>query len=116
MTKKEITAKWKSEHKEHIAKYNKETRPKYRVSAIKTQTKYYIENKRLIEKKRIMRVCNITGEEYEAQMQVLNCAHRSKTMRCFDHCHTTKVFRGILCNECNKILGNAEIFTFSRLL
>lgn len=53
----------------------------------------------------------ITSEDfntiYKAQSEVCDICH--KTAKMFtDHCHTTGRVRGLLCNSCNKMLGNAH--------
>lgn len=50
----------------------------------------------------------MTPEQYANQLKKQNghCALCPSTKRlCVDHCHTTKKFRGILCDDCNVGLG-----------
>jgi hypothetical protein len=49
----------------------------------------------------------ITIEEYTDKMQtssVCQCCKRVSTL-CYDHDHTTMVFRGVLCKNCNAGIG-----------
>ena len=83
--------------------------------------KRYLANKDPVERKRmhrshfLKRVYNITIEDYEAMLgkQGGVCAicggteTKSSQQENFsvDHCHTTGVIRGLLCNNCNRGLG-----------
>ena len=42
--------------------------------------------------------CNICGKSWDGESEKL----------CIDHCHTTGVIRGILCKNCNHVLGHAR--------
>lgn len=66
---------------------------------------------------RIKSVYGVTVEEYEQMLERQNhsCAickivpkSTNKRGLCIDHCHTTGVVRGLLCNNCNSLLGNAK--------
>lgn len=52
---------------------------------------------------------NITPEQYDDQLtkQGAKCfiCHRLNVRLVVDHCHSTKHFRGILCDRCNMIIG-----------
>ena len=58
----------------------------------------------------------MTVEEYEAVFisQKMRCkicqTHQSELTRSLavDHCHKTKVIRGLLCDRCNPLLGYAK--------
>lgn len=66
--------------------------------------------------KRLLRLYGIDQKQYNAilLMQNQKCAicsiHQSTLKKAFDvdHCHTTKVVRGLLCGKCNKFLGHYE--------
>ena len=50
---------------------------------------------------------NVSIEEYEKNMASSNCCECCGTLDelCYDHCHTTGTFRGILCRACNRSIG-----------
>lgn len=56
----------------------------------------------------------LTLEEYKhvkATRKVCEmCGHAGSddNVLCIDHCHNKNVFRGILCNRCNSVLGYAQ--------
>ena len=50
----------------------------------------------------------VTIEEYEENMATSDCCEiceRTDNL-CYDHCHTTMKFRGILCRSCNAAIGH----------
>ena len=49
----------------------------------------------------------ITLDEYDKRMSTSDCCEicGSKESLCYDHCHITKDFRGVLCRTCNLGLG-----------
>lgn len=75
--------------------------------------KYYKINREKINEKRILRCYNITPECYKKMMESQNdcCAickkHQSTFKRrlCIDHNHETNKIRGILCDNCNTMIG-----------
>lgn len=48
----------------------------------------------------------ITLEEYNDKIQEGICEVCGSTDNiCYDHCHSTGEFRGVLCNKCNRSIG-----------
>lgn len=76
--------------------------------------------RRLLESRRrynawILRTYGLTMDQYEALLRVQggSCAickgpPKGKGRFHVDHCHTTNVVRGLLCQTCNVLLGNAK--------
>lgn len=46
-------------------------------------------------------------ETYEARMATSDCCEvcGSEEQLCYDHCHDTMKFRGVLCRACNRSIG-----------
>lgn len=60
-------------------------------------------------KYRLKNTYGITPEQYELMLEAQSgcCSVCSSTDKlCIDHCHTTKIVRGILCHSCNVALGH----------
>ena len=53
------------------------------------------------------KVYNITYEQYMERMATSDCCEvcGSKEKLGYDHCHSTMQFRGVLCNKCNRSIG-----------
>lgn len=92
---------WREKNKEHCRKYKKE---QYKKSTY--------EYRRL---KHIKARYGITIEEYEEMYQKQNgvcaiCFNKcdKKAVLSVDHCHDTSVVRGLLCDNCNNMLGRAK--------
>lgn len=47
------------------------------------------------------KLAEIAGRPRQSQCEL--CGEEGKTV--FDHCHTSGIFRGWLCDRCNKVLG-----------
>ena len=64
---------------------------------------YYLTNK----KYRLKKIYNVSVEKYNQRMSTSNCCEICgiKENLCYDHCHDTMEFRGVLCQSCNKGLG-----------
>jgi hypothetical protein len=65
------------------------------------------------KRKRLKKEYGITPEEYDRAMASSTvceiCGNKEGTdansMFCYDHCHTTGKFRGVLCRRCNQAIG-----------
>src|SRR4030042_5864910 len=98
---KESQKKWKEAHKKHIEE-------KGRI--------YYAINKEKIKGKIIKYKYGITSNEYNELFEKQNecCAicgeHQSKFNKAFavDHNHETGEVRGLLCQNCNNVLGHSK--------
>jgi len=55
----------------------------------------------------VMKRYGITGDVYRERMKTSSaCEICGKTEElCYDHCHTTMKFRGVLCRGCNRSIG-----------
>jgi len=77
----------------------------------KYNRKYRKENKlRSLEWSTLSRckdIYGITLEEYKKRMASSDKCEvcGSKEQLCYDHCHATMDFRGVLCNKCNRSIG-----------
>ena len=56
---------------------------------------------------KIQKHYGITQEEYDICMSTSNCCEvcGSPKALCYDHDHDTMKFRGVLCNKCNRAIG-----------
>lgn len=119
-------------NKERLREYNREYQKKYRAAnrekAKAAATAYYAKNgdkerarnRAAYQRKRdwiIERKYGLTPEAYAAMLANQNgrCAICDAdtpggrfTMFHVDHCHRTGAVRGLLCNACNHLLGNAR--------
>ena len=53
----------------------------------------------------------VNEQDYLNLMKITNCQICDKELtenkhKCIDHCHTTGIIRGVLCNNCNRGLGH----------
>lgn len=58
-------------------------------------------------KHQVMKRYGVTPEEYAKRMATSDCCEIcGKTENlCYDHCHDTMKFRGVLCRGCNRSIG-----------
>ncbi len=128
---KEYQKKWRSEHQEKIKNYrldHKEKTIEYRKEYRKTHSdEIAVRQKDWYEKHRedkffynkavmLLKNYGITYDEYITMFEQQDgyCAicgiHQSelKQALCVDHNHKTGIVRGLLCNACNTLLGNAK--------
>lgn len=74
---------------------------------------YYAANKEKSTARGRLRLTGVTQEQYdEAYLKqkgvcaLCSCGCSSGKQLAADHCHTTGIFRGLLCGNCNRGLGN----------
>ena len=75
------------------------------------QSPEYKKSNRISNWKKMGVICDDFDELYERYLNTEFCEEckckltedkiNTKTTRCLDHCHTTGLFRNILCNPCN---------------
>ena len=77
-------------------KYNREHR--------RRNKKHYIEKNRAY---RCEQIYGITLDDYYKRMSTSDCCEvcGNKENLCYDHCHDTLEFRGVLCRKCNRGIG-----------
>ena len=100
-----------SKRKEYNAKYHKENSLEIK----ERKRKYRLENKHIIESKRCMKRYGITLEDKKQLIQdqnnkclICKCVFTKINKPHVDHNHSTGKVRGILCNDCNSLLGFAK--------
>lgn len=111
---KEIHVKsWQQRNKQKLAAYKRESRKLNPEKVREQETKYRqhdrearkarqrIRAKTYAEKNRIKQVI-LAGREKPNECEI--CGDRDVRI-CYDHCHTTGLFRGWLCVRCNSALG-----------
>lgn len=113
--KKETAQKYYEKNKEEIKKQHKDFYKKNKERIIAMHMKYYHKNKeKMMEYKKeyhIKATYNITFEQLDKMLieQKHKCLICDKslieTRRCIDHDHKTGKIRGILCIECNSMIG-----------
>jgi len=68
--------------------------------------RYYKKNRRHILERISMGAAGVTSVDRPRPLSCEVCGNKVRI--CLDHCHTAKVFRGWLCNNCNSVLGHAR--------
>lgn len=97
---------WRKEHKEHLRKYNKERYAKKYMHDEKHQHKQKMNT--------LKRLYDLTEEQYNQRLihQNNRCAICKEEFIngkvCVDHNHETNEVRGLLCDNCNTMLGKAH--------
>jgi hypothetical protein len=109
----------KYRHK-HAEKFRVHSKWKYetnREACLKNGVEYYQENKEKVWAKKIQRAYGIDAIQFKAMLESQDgkCAichtlgERKIAKKLFiDHCHKTGKVRGILCGNCNSLLGYAK--------
>lgn len=71
---------------------------------------WFQQNKKSLRLDSVRRLYGLTREEYlhihqKQHGKCAICARIPSKTLCVDHCHETKVVRGLLCNQCNSAIG-----------
>jgi len=75
---------------------------------IKTENRTYENNKSAALKKLYKINLEDYNRMYEEQHGLCNICGDYREVLQVDHCHNTDIIRGLLCNRCNFMLGNAK--------
>ena len=113
---KEYTIKYREENREKMRECKKKWYEKNKEKEIERQKKYKKENPKKWKNTHLKRTFGITMKEYNQILEEQNrkcriCGiHQSKlkTSLCVDHNHKTGKISGLLCNNCNMMLGFIE--------
>lgn len=114
---KAYSKRWCIERKEEIAAYRIEYRAKHKKEILAANSKYKAMHKEKCaahqRKSNLKREYGLTIETYNGMIDLQNgkcaiCENEPTTTFCVDHDHETGEIRGLLCNSCNKLLGNAH--------
>ena len=108
----ERTRTWEHNNQDYKKSYKKEYYLKNKEKCIEKSKRWALKNK---AKRRIINLrakYNLTLEQYESMLSLQNgkCAICKNPMLKpnIDHCHKTNIIRGLLCRECNYMLGFAD--------
>jgi len=115
--KKQKDKEWYNRNKEHINYINKRWNKNNLKRHNKIKNRWAKNNKHKVKemnrKYELKKKYGITIEEYIIMLKNQNykcliCNLKSKKNLCVDHCHKTNKVRGLLCKNCNFLLGNAK--------
>lgn len=105
-------AAWKEANKDHMSAYWKNRRQEKREELSAKQRAYYAANKDLYRDYEFRRRYGIgiaDVEKLTAQQDGrCACCGLKKKKLFVDHCHTTMKVRGLLCLNCNTMIGHAH--------
>lgn len=109
----EWAKKWRRENPEKVRAKNKRYEARYPERAKAQKRKYQKRMAREIRNTKYMRQYGITLIDYEVMLESQGggcaiCSGAGKINLAVDHCHTTGKVRGLLCCQCNHLLGNAN--------
>jgi hypothetical protein len=88
-------------HKRTYSSGNIGLQPKCKKCSTKNRRQYYKPHEFMRRK------FKLTEQQYAELMNNNNCEICSRVLekKCIDHCHSTNIVRGVLCNNCNTALG-----------
>lgn len=123
-------------HEQYLARRRKTARsPEYKAKASERSRRWRLENPERVKQNnklnylkspgargRLKSTYGITPAQYDEMLARQNglcaaCGGEQRTGRplCVDHCHKTKVVRGLLCDACNICAGHIESHRFERV-
>lgn len=137
MTNYEKVKEWRKNNKEKVAQQAKRYKSKHPETNKRAKEKYRKNNLNKIRnrdklkaregRKNNPEAQRIRSENYRIRQEIKKVAKagREKPLICelcnedkfkivFDHCHVTNIFRGWICDRCNKVLG--LVYDSSQLL
>jgi len=102
---------WREANREHLREYFKKRQKEKSAEISARQRAYYAENKEAYADYERMRRYGLSKQQYIVLMQrqknsCVCCGLKKKLF--VDHCHNTKEVRGLLCLNCNTMIGHAH--------
>ena len=112
----EYLREWRKNNPDSVKKHDKKSYEKRKEKSCAYAAKWRKENPEAAKDKQLRQKFGITLEDYNRMLQEQEGKCKiCKTDRCnsgrafaVDHCHETKVVRGLLCWNCNLLLGRAK--------
>ena len=103
---------WREANKEHLAEYLKKRQKELGPELAAKQRAYYAANKTRYQRYERERRYGLDAASFEAllakQQSRCACCGRKRVKLFIDHCHTSGVVRGLLCLNCNTMIGHAH--------
>ena len=111
--RKEWLKNWKLENREKLLQQSKASYKRNKQHRQEYSKEFYWKNKQKTLDRIRLKKYGISGDEFRTivEKQGIKCPICNKTIKknlSVDHNHVTGEIRGIICNNCNLAIGNAE--------